>query len=427
MASYLTPDKVIKATIGGKTIKISQKIIPDGARADKYVASHVQKGDLVKPNAKVNNGTGKPRGITVHNTSAIKVNATTTQSEQYARATYPNLNMKGAIVSYYVSGYDAIWQMLNTEPGQTERGWHASDSSTRRSAHDGAKYTTIGGNLDCISIECIGNSVEAEDATALLVAYLCKKHNLNPKIDVYTHNYFMKLPDKIVTGVDKNCPLYILPHWDKFLSTVEEYYNGVTTSTPKEKYYVCKSWRDISSQLGVYTSLSTAKKNCKPGYSVFDSSGIEVYSNEEKVDVVYQAYSKNKWWGKIKNYNLKNSSGYAGVEKYPIQCLKVHLSKGDIQYRVHTIGGKWLNWITNDSNPIASMSYAGIYGKNIDMIQMRLVGAAAEDYDVYYRVSTTGSTGYLNWIKGISGSGEMSYAGIANNSIDKIQIYIQHK
>ena len=94
---------------------------------------------------------------------------------------------------------------------------------------------------------------------------------------------------------------------------------------------------------------------------------------------------------------------------------------------MHTIGGKWLNWIINDTNSIASMSYAGIYGKNIDMIQMRLVGAAAEDYDVYYRVSTTGTSGYLNWIKGTSGSGNMSYAGIVNNSIDKIQIYIQHK
>lgn len=272
MATYLQPDKVIKKTMNGKTITINQKIIPDGARANKYVCSYVQKGDLVKPNAKVSNGTGKPRGITVHNTPAINVSSATTMAEQYARATYPNLNMNGAMVHYYVSGYNAIWQLLNTDVGSCERGWHASDGSTRRKAHSGSKWTEIGGNIDCVSIESVGNSKEAEDATAVLVAYLCKLHGLNPKTDVYTHNYFMGLDEKIVYGAAKNCPVYILPHWNTFLSTVQKYYNGETTdststgtSTSNKTIFNVGDVVQFTGTKHYVSSDSTSGSTCKPG------------------------------------------------------------------------------------------------------------------------------------------------------------------
>lgn len=429
MSTYLKPDKTIITSLGGKKIKISQKIIPDGTTASKDVCSYVKKGDLVKPNAKVDNGSGKPRGITVHNTPAISVNAATTMAEQYARATYPNLNMGGAMVHYYVSGYDEIWQLLNTEKGKTERGWHASDGSGRRTAHNGSKWSTIGGNLDTIAIECIGNSKEAEDATAILVAYLCKKHGLNPNVDVYTHNYFMGLDEKIISGASKNCPVYILPHLNTFISTVSKYYGNTSSVTiqsiAKQIYRVRKTWSDASSQLGAYYSLDSAKAACKVGYSVFDKDGEIVYSNSDKIDVTYQAYASGKWLGKIENYNNTNSNGYAGIEGKSIQGIKTHLSRGDIEYRVHIKNGTWLNWITNDNNKITSLSYAGIVGKDIDAVQIRLIGDIVKTHEVYYRVSTVGSSGYLNWIKGVSGAGTLGYAGIFGSSIDKIQIYVK--
>ncbi|MBQ7546169.1 MAG: LysM peptidoglycan-binding domain-containing protein [Clostridia bacterium] len=66
----------------------------------------------------------------------------------------------------------------------------------------------------------------SEDTTAKLVAWLCKKHGLDPKTDVYTHKYFYPR---------KQCPQYILPHWNTFLSTVQKYYNTLTDKavTPK--------------------------------------------------------------------------------------------------------------------------------------------------------------------------------------------------
>lgn len=227
---FLTPDNIITATVGVHTLTIKQKITPDGARATKNICDYVKKGDLVKPNKPLNNGTGKPKGITVHNTGDITVSASTTPAEQYARATYPNGNMNGAAVHYWVWKTD-IWQQLS----DNEQGWHAGDGASKRKDHRG---DMTGGNLDTIAIECIGTDPESENTTALLVAYLCSKHQLDPAFDVYTHNYWMYGKDSIVQGARKNCPLYILPHWPEFLEKVKGYFNSMTApqtpTTPEQ-------------------------------------------------------------------------------------------------------------------------------------------------------------------------------------------------
>lgn len=75
---------------------------------------------------------------------------------------------------------------------------------------------------------------------------------------------------------------------------------------------------------------------------------------KKNIDVNYQVYTKGKWWSEVKNYNNINSNGYAGVKGNPMQGLKVRLSEGSVQYRVHTVDGRWLPWVTDHSD------YAGI-------------------------------------------------------------------
>ena len=365
---YLKPDKQISVDIGGKNILINQKIIPNGTKATKDICSWIKKGALVKPQRKVNDNTGKPRGITVHNTEAISVNPMTTMAEQYVRATL-NENMSGSVVSYYVSGYKDIWQILDTEPGNCEQGWHAGDGSSRRSAHIGSQWSVIGGNVDTISIECIGNSKEAEDATACLVAYLCKKHNLNPKTDVYTHNYFMKKEEKIINDGRKNCPLYILPHWNEFLNTVQKY-SGITSN---------------------------------------------IHDVNNTVNIIYQTYSGNRWLSEVENYNLKDSNGYAGIAKIAVHALKIISPKDSVEYRVHTTNGTWNKWVS-------SGEASGTIGKPIDAIQIKLTKDMGKTHKVIYRVSNIDGYNYLPWVEGTT-----DYAGIFGKSIDKIQISIEAK
>lgn len=204
--AFLKPDDIVCRYIAGRTLEVRQKIMPDSMRASKRVASYVLAGQPMKPCAPLH-GDGVPHGITVHNTEMIKPASGTNAAEQYSRATY-NGNMGGVIVHYYV-WHDQIWQLLDDH----ERGWHATDGSTRRLAKDGKAM--IGGNIDTIAIEGIGPDDETETTVTLLCAWLCREYNLLPERDVYPHRYFYP---------SKYCPAYLLDHWEDFLLGVREAY-----------------------------------------------------------------------------------------------------------------------------------------------------------------------------------------------------------
>jgi N-acetylmuramoyl-L-alanine amidase CwlA len=206
VSGFLKPDKTRSVSVAGVTLTIHEKIIPDGMRAAKDVASWCKRGQPMKPCGKLNDGSGRPRGICVHNTPDLKVATGTNAAEQYSRATY-NGNMAGVIVHYYI-WRDEIWQLLRLN----ERGWHATDGKSRRGAHRAGQQ--IGGNLDTIAIEAIGKDQKTEDTTALLCAWLCQEYGLDPAKDIYQHNYFYPA---------KNCPAYIRPHWAQFLAQVSGY------------------------------------------------------------------------------------------------------------------------------------------------------------------------------------------------------------
>ena len=94
--TFLKPDKIV-TTDNGLTIK--QKIIPDSMLAPKDVASWIKKGQKMKPCAKLSGGTGKPRGVCVHNTGDVRVASGTNAAEQYTRATLGG-NMSGVVVHF---------------------------------------------------------------------------------------------------------------------------------------------------------------------------------------------------------------------------------------------------------------------------------------------------------------------------------------
>lgn len=203
--SFLTPTKLLK--INGVTVK--QVIIPDTMVAPKYVASWCKQGWKMKPCREFT--LGKPLGITVHNTVNINAASGTNPAEQYCRATY-NGNMRGVVVHFYI-WHNEVWQMLNLN----ERGWHARDGSTRKGGH---KNQVMGGNVDTIAMELIGPDTETEQTAQKLIGGLCSMFNLT-KDDIYTHNWWMWHTDKYYPKGDKNCPYYILPHWQEFLDGID--------------------------------------------------------------------------------------------------------------------------------------------------------------------------------------------------------------
>lgn len=195
----LTPDK-IRYENG---VKICEKIIPDDALATKYVASWVKKGWPMKPG-----GTMKPIGVTIHNTDDLA--GVNDDAEQYTRATWPNCNMSGVVVHYYVDDVGA-WQNLR----ENEPGWHASDG-----------YGD--GNTRTIAVECImdgtgsAQDLKARDNAARLIASILDRYGWT--IDnLYTHNHWMGRADKIVNGASKNCPIFLLPKYNDFKNLIKSY------------------------------------------------------------------------------------------------------------------------------------------------------------------------------------------------------------
>lgn len=199
---------------------------------------------------------GKPIGVTLHNTDVIKVSGTT-MSEQYTRATV-NGNMGTVRVHFYVDNTEA-WQNLPLD----YQSWHCG----QRGRFDNAK--SVFGNTQTISVECIMGSktdIVPEDNAAKLIAYLLNLYDLS--IDnLYTHNYWCNVRNGMNGSVDelntrydgyKGCPIYIRPHWYEFKTTVSNYMRQYKTVIPaSEVQYI------VVEQLGAYKDKDNADKLLK--------------------------------------------------------------------------------------------------------------------------------------------------------------------
>lgn len=204
MGNRLTADRV-RTECG---VKISEKLIPDSARASKDVASWCKKGQPMKPCRNMT-----PRAVCIHNTEDLA--NVSDDAEQYTRATWPNCNMGGVVVHYYVDELGA-WQNLREE----EQGWHAGDGAGP-------------GNTQSVAIEIImdgstgANNVKAEDNGARLAAAILHRWGLGIQ-DLHSH-YFYSL-----TSPKKNCPLYIRPHWSAFEAKVRGYLEALAGGASSE-------------------------------------------------------------------------------------------------------------------------------------------------------------------------------------------------
>lgn len=397
----------------------------NGLKVNEYLLTKHNPNRIDMPDAAL---PATPLGVTIHNTEAISVSSNTTMAEQYTRATV-NGNMNDVRVHFYIDDICA-WQNLPF----TLSGWHAADGNGN-------------GNRKTIAIEVIGKSAKAEANAVKLAAYLLNKFNLTVEKNLFTHSHWMNVRDGKSGTIDylntahnsnKNCPIYILPHWSTFKQNVKislDKLKGKDTSTtnsiPSKLYRIRKTWTDEKSQIGAFSSLENAKAACKEGYSVFDEKGVNVYTKNKtvttktnKIDVKYRVYTNGKWLDEVTNFNNSNSNGYAGIENQSIRGFIAKSTKGSLRYRVHVKNGGWLSWISKYNKDNWIDGCAGIKTKDIDGIQLNLRDATG--YKVRYRVSNIGTTNYLSWVTEYDNS-DNGYAGIFGKSIDKIQIEIIKK
>jgi N-acetylmuramoyl-L-alanine amidase CwlA len=290
-ASFLQPD--------------SQTVI-NGVIVNEYsLYKHNVKGISMPPLFKK-----KIIGVTIHNTDWINAAAGTTPAEQYTRATR-NGNMKTVRVHFYVDNVCA-WQNLPYE----YQGWHAADGSGN-------------GNTATIAIECIMSSKyndkdkRSEDNCARLAAALLKKYGLGIE-NLYTHTHWLNVRDGIKGTTDylntrknkyKNCPLYILPHWEAFKNKVLMYMGQTVEpqkpvdkpiDTPKPVTESTTSFRII-----VQSNVLNVRKDAGVEYPIT----TKIHKGEVYTIVDTKKSKDGGIWGKLKSGAGWINIGSAYVKK----------------------------------------------------------------------------------------------------------------
>lgn len=148
-------------------------------------------------------------------------------------------------------------------------------------------------------------------------------------------------------------------------------------------------------------SISMSKSCCTSFYDYFNVI--------KTPRITYQVYDnqKKKWLNTIIAGEGNGITSYAGNFGNTIGGLKID----KLKYRVHDkTKNKWLNWIQGQEG-IGILSYAGNLGNPIDGLQI---------YNCIYRVHLKNG-GWLSWISKVDDSSQ-GYAGIYGRDIDAIQI-----
>lgn len=137
-------------------------------------------------------------------------------------------------------------------------------------------------------------------------------------------------------------------------------------------------------------------------------------SNE--VNVYYRVKTQKHGWLS----EVKNLEDYAGWENSPITGLAIRVDKGSIKYRVTTISGKTLGWITGyDINDYIS-GWAG-NGEPIALVEAYyFTPSNVRPYQyAYYKVND-----YPYQKDLIKGNGFDGFGGVRGVPMTKFQIYI---
>lgn len=140
-----------------------------------------------------------------------------------------------------------------------------------------------------------------------------------------------------------------------------------------------------------------------------------------KPDVIYQVYANGKWLPTVTNFNEVNSNGYAGIFGKEISGIRVKLSNGKtVTVRSHICGKNKADWLTPVTKwNITSNGYSGWKGKPTDCIAMM-----ADGHKLKYRVHIKDSI-WLNWVDGYNiADYRNGLAGIYGSPIDAVQIVV---
>lgn len=242
--------------------------------------------------------------------------------------------------------------------------WHCGDKL--KSGNGGSfngkctNYNSIGVEMCCTNYDI---SEKTENNAVELVKYLMGKYNISTDRVIRHYDVTNKICPK---------PMIDTTRWNNFKAKLggSSTVSGTTSnSTPtctgnityqsydnKKKQWLPEvvNDKDYAGNLG--NSMGGIRAKCVNG-RIYMQTHIK---GGKWLDTINSStYSKGS----------KNGNSYSGLFGKAIDGVKIWSDYGYVEYRVHIKGGKWLPWVKKADN--TADGYAGIYGKEIDAIQMK--------------------------------------------------------
>ena len=297
------------------------------------------------------------------NPTRIVVHNTYNDASAMAEISYMLGNSNEVSFHYAVDDYRIVQGIE-----ENRNGWHAGDGSRGK------------GNREGIAIEiCYSKSggekfIKAEQNAVELIVDILKRYGWGIE-KVTKHQDYM----------DKYCPHRTLDMgWNRFLKMILDKLNnnsktnkiedttGIITykaydGTWLPEVHKCDATDD--GYAGRYgRAISGLKGKCEHG-EIFIQSHILGAPNNEWLEPISS-----------KDYNENHSNSYSGILNKSMDCTKIWSTVGWVKFRTHIkekkdkngniiVRGRWLPWVDSRTE-IGTESYAGIYGYEIDGIQM---------------------------------------------------------
>ena len=140
------------------------------------------------------------------------------------------------------------------------------------------------------------------------------------------------------------------------------------------------------------------------------------------VSASYCVRAGGKWLPTVTDHN-----DFAGLKGKAVTDVAIKVSRGSVKYRVHTLGGGWLPYVTGFNTADSANGFAG-NGTKIDAIEIYY--NTPDDIrpfkKAYYRVSAIGAKNYYpEQADNETVGGADGYAGAFGKPIDRLQIRIK--
>lgn len=128
--------------------------------------------------------------------------------------------------------------------------------------------------------------------------------------------------------------------------------------------------------------------------------------------------------------DVKNREDYAGFNNSEIVAIKIGVDVGSVKYRVHTVAGQWLPYVTGCNWDDYNNGYAGDEVHAIDAIEVYYTTDASKTggkyYKACYQVRGKGNSScWANQYDNEKGNGQDGYAGAFGVPIVEVRMSLE--